>query len=32
VIGTSTVLAALIYAAACWTWGARPGEPLPAEV
>jgi lysylphosphatidylglycerol synthase-like protein len=36
VIGTSTVLAVLIYAGACWTWWARPvrkpAEPELAEV
>jgi hypothetical protein len=36
VIGTSTVVAVLIYAGACWTWWARPvkkpAEPELAEV
>jgi hypothetical protein len=31
VIGTSTVLAVLLYAGVCWTWGARLRVPLPAE-
>jgi len=31
VIGTSTVLAVLLYAAVCWTWGARLRVPLSAE-
>ncbi|MGA8219326.1 MAG: hypothetical protein WB771_12225 [Solirubrobacterales bacterium] len=29
VIGTSTVLAVLLYAGACWTWGARLAEQAP---
>ena len=31
VIGTSTVLAVLIYAGACWTWWARPARTRAAE-
>jgi hypothetical protein len=32
VVSAATVLAVLIYAGACWAWGARIPEPAPAEV